>query len=231
MILKQGNGNTDMNMPLNTVGERQMQSAAATHRQETALPTPAELRQRLPVDERLARQVGRHRQAVRDILHGSDERTLIVVGPCSVHDEVAALEYGEKLKVLADALSDRFLIVMRAYLEKPRTTVGWKGLLYDPERTGSGDLNEGLLRSRRLLLNLAEMGLPVRAEVPTKIAAAAVRRTGTGDPMPTAATTAASSVLSVRMPVCNSSTGLRSSRYLIMGHTMDRCDETVTRPR
>src|SRR5690554_8047220 len=153
-----------MNMPLNTVGERQMQSAAATHRQETALPTPAELRQRLPVDERLARQVGRHRQAVRDILHGSDERTLIVVGPCSVHDEVAALEYGEKLKVLADALSDRFLIVMRAYLEKPRTTVGWKGLLYDPERTGSGDLNEGLLRSRRLLLNLAEMGLPLATE-------------------------------------------------------------------
>ncbi|MBK1873077.1 3-deoxy-7-phosphoheptulonate synthase [Marinobacter sp. 1-3A] len=153
-----------MNMPLNTVGERQMQSAAATHRQETALPTPAELRQRLPVDELLARQVGRHRQAVRDILHGSDERTLIVVGPCSVHDEVAALEYGEKLKVLADALSDRFLIVMRAYLEKPRTTVGWKGLLYDPERTGSGDLNEGLLRSRRLLLNLAEMGLPLATE-------------------------------------------------------------------
>jgi len=141
-----------------------MLSAAVVHRQETALPTPAELRERLPVDERLARQVSRHRQTVRSVLHGEDERTLIVVGPCSIHDEVAALEYGEKLKVLADAVSDRFLIVMRAYVEKPRTTVGWKGLLYDPERTGSGDLNEGLLRSRRLLLNLAEMGLPLATE-------------------------------------------------------------------
>ncbi|WP_072797670.1 3-deoxy-7-phosphoheptulonate synthase [Marinobacter antarcticus] len=153
-----------MNMPLKTAGECQMLSTAVTHRQETALPTPAELRQRLPVDECLARQVDRHRQAVRSVLHGTDDRTLIVVGPCSIHDEVAALEYGEKLKALADAVSDRFLIVMRAYLEKPRTTVGWKGLLYDPERTGAGDLNEGLLRSRRLLLNLAEMGLPLATE-------------------------------------------------------------------
>jgi 3-deoxy-7-phosphoheptulonate synthase len=77
---------------------------------------------------------------------------------------VAALEYGKKLKALADDVSDRFLIVMRAYLEKPRTTVGWKGLLYDPERTGAGDLNEGLRRSRRLLLNLAAMGLPLATE-------------------------------------------------------------------
>ncbi|MDN6319700.1 MAG: 3-deoxy-7-phosphoheptulonate synthase [Marinobacter sp.] len=141
-----------------------MISSAVTHRQETALPTPAELRARLPVDEVLIRQIDKHREAVRSILHGADNRTLLVVGPCSIHDEVAALEYGEKLKTLAGAVSDRFLIVMRAYLEKPRTTVGWKGLLYDPERTGSGDLNEGLLRSRRLLLNLAEMGLPLATE-------------------------------------------------------------------
>ncbi|MDX1458921.1 MAG: 3-deoxy-7-phosphoheptulonate synthase, partial [Marinobacter sp.] len=93
-----------------------------------------------------------------------DPRTLVVVGPCSIHDEVAALEYGEKLAALADKVSDRFLIVMRAYLEKPRTTVGWKGLLYDPERTGEGDLHEGLIRCRRLLLNLAELGLPIATE-------------------------------------------------------------------
>ncbi|MGO1460792.1 MAG: 3-deoxy-7-phosphoheptulonate synthase [Marinobacter sp.] len=153
-----------MNMPLKTAGETQMVSSAVMHRQETALPTPAELRTRLPVDERLAGQVDVHRNAVRGILHGTDDRTLLVVGPCSIHDEVAAMEYGEKLKALADAVSDRFLIVMRAYLEKPRTSVGWKGLLYDPERTGRGDLNEGLLRSRRLLLNLAEMGLPLATE-------------------------------------------------------------------
>ncbi|HEA52983.1 3-deoxy-7-phosphoheptulonate synthase [Marinobacter antarcticus] len=152
-----------MNMPLETAKQDPI-SAPAARRQETALPTPAELRARLPVDEKLAGQVARHRQSVRNVLHGTDERTLIVVGPCSIHDEVAALEYGKKLKTLADAVSDRFLIVMRAYLEKPRTTVGWKGLLYDPERTGTGDLNEGLLRSRRLLLNLAEMGLPLATE-------------------------------------------------------------------
>jgi len=153
-----------MNMPLNTSGECQVLSAGSTHRQETALPTPAELRERLPVEDRLALQVAKHRQEIRNVLHGEDERILVVVGPCSIHDEVAALEYGEKLKALADTVSDRLLIVMRAYLEKPRTTVGWKGLLYDPERTGSGDLNEGLLRSRRLLLNLAEMGLPLATE-------------------------------------------------------------------
>lgn len=153
-----------MSTSLNTAEEGQALSAAVTCRQETALPAPTELRQRLPAGEALIRQVSAHRQAVRNILHGEDDRTLIVVGPCSIHDEVAALEYGEKLKALADAVSDRFLVVMRAYLEKPRTTVGWKGLLYDPERTGAGDLNEGLLRSRRLLLNLAEMGLPLATE-------------------------------------------------------------------
>ncbi|RBW49015.1 3-deoxy-7-phosphoheptulonate synthase [Marinobacter sp. F3R11] len=153
-----------MNMPLKPSGECKVLGSGSTHRQETALPTPAELRELLPLDERLALQIAKHRKEIRDVLHGKDERILVVVGPCSIHDEVAALEYGEKLKSLADAVSDRLLIVMRAYLEKPRTTVGWKGLLYDPERTGAGDLNEGLLRSRRLLLNLAEMGLPLATE-------------------------------------------------------------------
>ncbi|WP_416383200.1 3-deoxy-7-phosphoheptulonate synthase [Marinobacter sp. F4218] len=138
--------------------------AAPEPRQEVALPTPAALRQHLPVDLSLARQIAGKREAIRKVLRGEDDRTLIVMGPCSIHDEVAALEYGEKLKALSDAVSDRFLIVMRAYLEKPRTTVGWKGLLYDPERTGSGDLNAGLVRSRRLLLNLSEMGLPLATE-------------------------------------------------------------------
>ncbi|MCM0613432.1 3-deoxy-7-phosphoheptulonate synthase [Marinobacter sediminum] len=154
-----------MNMPPSTDVHSQTASAAAlAEREEVALPTSEGLRQQLPVGEHLASQIAAHRGAVRRILRGDDARTLLVMGPCSIHDEVAALEYGEKLKALADAVSDRFLIVMRAYLEKPRTTVGWKGLLYDPERTGSGDLNEGLIRSRRLLLNLAGMGLPVATE-------------------------------------------------------------------
>lgn len=133
-------------------------------RQHTPLPTPKQLRADFPMPASLQVQVAEHRQAVRRILNGEDDRTLVIVGPCSIHDEVAALEYGAKLKALADSVSDRFLLVMRAYLEKPRTTVGWKGLLYDPDRTGQGDLNEGLVRSRRLLLNLADMGLPLATE-------------------------------------------------------------------
>jgi 3-deoxy-7-phosphoheptulonate synthase len=128
------------------------------------------LRQQLPAGGSLVRQIAAQREAIRNVLRGDDSRTLLVVGPCSIHDEVAALEYGEKLKALADRVADRFLIVMRAYLEKPRTTVGWKGLLYDPERTGEGDLNAGLVRSRRLLLNLAAMGLPLATEALSPLA-------------------------------------------------------------
>ena len=135
-----------------------------SQRQEVALPTAGGLRQQLPVSDAITRQIAGHRDAIRRVLRGEDPRTLIVMGPCSIHDEVAALEYGAKLKRLAEAVSDRFLIVMRAYLEKPRTTVGWKGMLYDPERTGDGDLNAGLVRSRRLLLNLSQMGLPLATE-------------------------------------------------------------------
>lgn len=153
-----------MNMPLNTELSQQEMESPGSHRQEVTVPTPAELKLQMPVCNSVVRQVAEQRQAIRGILRGNDARTLIVMGPCSIHDEVAALEYGEKLKALADEVSDRFLIVMRAYLEKPRTTVGWKGLLYDPERTGTGDLNEGLRRSRRLLLNLAAMGLPLATE-------------------------------------------------------------------
>ncbi|HTN32511.1 MAG TPA: 3-deoxy-7-phosphoheptulonate synthase [Marinobacter sp.] len=142
----------------------QTPAALPDHRHEIALPTAAALRRQLPADEFLNSQIAAHRDEVRNILRGHDPRTLMVVGPCSIHDEVAALEYGEKLKALADSVADRFLIVMRAYLEKPRTTIGWKGLLYDPERTGNGDLNTGLVRSRRLLLNLTAMGLPLATE-------------------------------------------------------------------
>lgn len=159
-----------MNMPLSTELTGQTAESLTLNRQEVALPTPAELKQQLPASDVIARRVSEQRHAIRQILRGTDDRTLIVVGPCSIHDEVAALEYGEKLKALADHVSDRFLIVMRAYLEKPRTTVGWKGLLYDPERSGAGDLNQGLRRSRRLLLNLAAMGLPLATEALSPLA-------------------------------------------------------------
>lgn len=158
-----------MNMPLPAETRLQPESERP-QRGETALPTVLELHQTLPIDDALCFQIREQRQDIRRILNGQDDRLLMVVGPCSVHDEVAALEYGEKLKALADSVSDRFLIVMRAYLEKPRTTVGWKGLLYDPERTGAGNLGEGLVRSRRLLLNLARIGLPLATEALSPLA-------------------------------------------------------------
>ncbi|SDU01874.1 3-deoxy-7-phosphoheptulonate synthase [Halopseudomonas salegens] len=128
------------------------------------LPSAASLRQQLPLMPALATQIQQQRQQVRDILHGKDDRLLLVVGPCSIHDEHAALTYAERLSVLAEAVADELLLVMRAYVEKPRTTVGWKGLLYDPERNGSGDMAQGVQRSRQLLLELAAMGLPVATE-------------------------------------------------------------------
>jgi 3-deoxy-7-phosphoheptulonate synthase len=134
------------------------------------VPTAQQLRHELPVPAALTDTISQHRDAVRRILDGRDSRLLLVVGPCSIHDEVAALEYGQRLAALAGTIRDQCLIVMRAYVEKPRTTVGWKGLLYDPERTGQGDLAQGLVRSRRLLLNLAELGLPLATEALSPLA-------------------------------------------------------------
>ncbi|WP_404365237.1 3-deoxy-7-phosphoheptulonate synthase [Marinobacter sp.] len=159
-----------MNMPLSpeTTGRADALSATtpetASSQRETLLPTAFGLQAELPASKRLRSRIDGHREAIKRIFSGEDTRTLVVIGPCSIHDEVAALEYAERLGRLAGEISDRFLVVMRAYLEKPRTTVGWKGLLYDPERTGAGDLAQGLVRSRRLLLNLGEMGLPLATE-------------------------------------------------------------------
>lgn len=160
----------NMSMNLQERDEPQQAMATAPLSEAAPLPTPAGLRASLPLADGLRRRIEQHRQAIRDVLNGRDPRTLVVIGPCSIHDEVAALEYGERLASLAGELSDRFVVVMRAYLEKPRTTVGWKGLLYDPERTGRGDMAQGLMRSRRLLLNLAELGLPLATEALSPLA-------------------------------------------------------------
>ncbi len=135
------------------------------------LPAPQQLRDALPVDDALAAQISAQRQAVRDILNGDDHRLLIVTGPCSLHDPQAALEYGRRLAALADRVSDRALLVMRAYVEKPRTTVGWKGLLYDPHLDGRQDLAEGLRLCRTLLRDLAGLGLPLASELLSPMAA------------------------------------------------------------
>ena len=128
------------------------------------LITPALLQERVPVGDETLALVERSRAAIARILHGGDDRLVVVVGPCSIHDHEQALEYGARLKALADALQDELLVVMRAYFEKPRTTVGWKGYINDPHLDGSFAINEGLERARRLLLELTTLGLPAGTE-------------------------------------------------------------------
>lgn len=139
--------------------------SAATCRSAQPLPSPALLRQRLPLSPALAMRVDEQRTAIRAVLDGQDPRLLVVVGPCSLHDPDAALEYAARLAQLTPEVSDQLLLVMRAYVEKPRTTVGWKGLLYDPHLDGRGDMAEGLRLSRRLMLDILETGLPIASEL------------------------------------------------------------------
>ncbi|PZP21506.1 3-deoxy-7-phosphoheptulonate synthase [Pseudomonas kuykendallii] len=134
-------------------------------RHTSPLPSALELRERLPLAPVLAQQIQQQRQAIRAVLDGRDPRLLVVVGPCSLHDEKAVLDYAERLAGLSKEVAPQLLLVMRAYVEKPRTTVGWKGLVYDPHLDGSGDMHAGLERSRGLMLRLAEMGLPLANEL------------------------------------------------------------------
>ncbi|MCP1315385.1 MULTISPECIES: 3-deoxy-7-phosphoheptulonate synthase [unclassified Halomonas] len=129
------------------------------------LPLPAQLLERIRVDAVLSERLDRQRQAVQRILAGDDKRLLVVVGPCSIHDPDAALEYADRLATLSEQVSEQLLPVMRVYVEKPRTTVGWKGLAYDPDMNGEGDMARGLTRSRELMHAVAARGLPVATEL------------------------------------------------------------------
>jgi 3-deoxy-7-phosphoheptulonate synthase len=130
------------------------------------LISPRAVKAAQPLTARAADLVLETRRAIRDVLHGRDrERLLVVVGPCSIHDPDAALEYARKLVRVAEATRDRLIIVMRTYFEKPRTTVGWKGLINDPNLDGSCDIATGLQIARRLLLEINELGLPCGGEV------------------------------------------------------------------
>ncbi len=131
---------------------------------ERPLITPKELKARLPSSSDIQEFVFRSRQSIRDILHNKDHRLLVICGPCSVHDVKAANEYATRLKALHDELKNNIFIVMRVYFEKPRTTVGWKGLINDPCMDGSFDIEGGLTQARKLLLQLAELELPVATE-------------------------------------------------------------------
>ncbi|ATH77645.1 3-deoxy-7-phosphoheptulonate synthase [Vreelandella venusta] len=131
----------------------------------TPLPLPAELRQRIAINAPLAAQIAEQQRAVQRILNGQDDRLLVVVGPCSIHDPDAALEYADRLAALSDDIGQHILPVMRVYVEKPRTTVGWKGLAYDPHLDGSGDMPHGIALSRELMHAVASRGLPVATEL------------------------------------------------------------------
>jgi len=125
---------------------------------------PALLMEQHPISERASTTVADGRDAATRIFRREDDRLLVVVGPCSIHDVTAARAYGHRLRAEADRLTDDLLVVMRVYFEKPRTTVGWKGLINDPRLDGSFAINEGLGRARHLLLDLAEMGLGAGCE-------------------------------------------------------------------
>jgi 3-deoxy-7-phosphoheptulonate synthase len=128
------------------------------------LITPALLEEWLPVPVATLALVEQSRSAISRVLHGADDRLIVVVGPCSIHDHDQAMEYARLLKAQADALEDDLLLVMRVYFEKPRTTVGWKGYINDPHLDGSFAINEGLKMARQLLLDVLALGMPVGTE-------------------------------------------------------------------
>jgi len=129
------------------------------------LLAPVEVKAELPITNAIAKVVSDARARIRNILNGSDRRLLVVVGPCSIHDVKAAREYAEKLAKFRDEVSDALEIVMRVYFEKPRTTVGWKGLINDPHLNGTFDINYGISMARGLLLDVAKLGLPSATEL------------------------------------------------------------------
>jgi len=132
---------------------------------KTLLPTPLALCEEIEKTEDAAKFVAESREAINEIIFGNDRRLLVVVGPCSIHDIEAGREYAKKLAKLAEEVKDRMLLVMRVYFEKPRTTVGWKGLIMDPNLDGTSDIPQGLRIARSFLKEVIEMGVPTSTEL------------------------------------------------------------------
>ncbi|KES18328.1 3-deoxy-D-arabino-heptulosonate 7-phosphate (DAHP) synthase [Gilliamella apicola SCGC AB-598-I20] len=133
-------------------------------RDEHMLITPEDIKNLYPLSSELENQIAASRQTIVNILERRDHRLLIVCGPCSIHDTQAAIEYAHKLKKLSDEVKDNLFIVMRVYFEKPRTTVGWKGMINDPHMDSSFDIEHGLKKARKLLLDITKIGLPIATE-------------------------------------------------------------------
>ena len=147
---------------------REEETCAAYEDASLVLPPPDMLRTIFPVSPALTKEIASHRKKIKEIICGTnpkEKRLLAIVGPCSIHNPEAALRYARKLKDLAEELEEDFLIVMRVYFEKPRTTTGWKGLIYDPDLDGSGNIAKGIRIARNLMLDIAELGLPIATEV------------------------------------------------------------------
>lgn len=140
------------------------QTADLRIRHTKPLIAPGVLSEDLPLDPASSAQIDRARQDIAACLRGNDDRLVVVVGPCSIHDPAAALDYAANLKTAAAKHTADLLIVMRVYFEKPRTVVGWKGLINDPARDGSYQINQGLRIARQLLLDIAQLGLPIGTE-------------------------------------------------------------------
>src|ERR1035437_3631731 len=128
------------------------------------MPSPEELHARLPISDAAGDAVTHGREALRNILDRADPRLFVVVGPCSIHDPVAGLDYARRLKSLQNEVGDTLLLVMRVYFEKPRTTTGWKGYINDPDMDDSFRVDEGMTKARQFLLDVAEIGLPAGTE-------------------------------------------------------------------
>lgn len=129
------------------------------------LTSPGTVCTELPLPPESAKMIDAARRSVFDILQGRSDRLMMIVGPCSIHDPDAALRYAGRLKALGDEVRDRFMVIMRVYFEKPRTTLGWKGLIYDPDLNGEYNIEKGIVMARRLLLKIAELGLPAATEM------------------------------------------------------------------
>ncbi len=128
------------------------------------LETPAQLKKDLPLGDKLTQKVLTDRETIREIIHLKDPRLLVVIGPCSIHDPIAVLDYAQRLVDLAERVKEKYFIVMRVYFEKPRTTIGWKGFINDPYLDDSCDMEHGLRAARKLMLEIVQMGLPIATE-------------------------------------------------------------------
>ena len=128
------------------------------------LSTPEDVRQELPITDLSAKTILNSRKVIEDILDGKDDRIFVVIGPCSIHDPIAAMDYAKKLNKISQEVSENLFIIMRVYFEKPRTTVGWKGLINDPMLDGSFEINKGIRIGRKLLLDIVSLGVPTGTE-------------------------------------------------------------------